>query len=131
MSAIAQALAKVGLIEKTQADNMTKEKECFHDQYKKLSSSIRNIFKEKRRLEKLQNIIKEKNFHTDTFFNEIKELYGIPKINLSAEPNKELLLTKLQASLNDLEQKAAPMLQASRKLENDWGFSREASRHQK
>jgi len=126
MSALAQALAKAGAIPQEKADNVNKEKEFFKEKYETLSLSIRQILSEKRRLLKLQEAIKNQATSTtdEYVFNDMRELFGMPPMNLSATPNQVLILNKISKSLEDLEKLVAPMIKASRKLEKEWGFER-------
>ena len=126
MSAIAQALAKAGIVEEEKANNIEKEREFFKEKYSTISLSIRQILSEKRRLLKLQEIVKNSTTSEpdDYVFNNIRELFGMPPMNLTSAPNQMLILDRIKKSLDDLEHLLIPMLKASRKLEKEWGFKR-------
>lgn len=126
MSALAQALAKVGAIPQEKADNINKEREFFQEKYQTLSTSIRQILSEKKRLLRLQEIVKNSAAVNpeDCVFNDIRELFGMPPMNLTAAANQLLILNRIKNSLCDLEGLVIPMMKASRKLEKEWGFKR-------
>lgn len=126
MSVMAQALVKAGLIEKERTQNLQEEKEFFLTQYKNLSKSIGKIIQTKRNLIRLQKevIAVKKDTYQENILNEIHELIGTPKLNLNAEPNRVLILDKIKENLDALEKLVFPMIKASRKIEDDWGFTR-------
>jgi hypothetical protein len=128
MSALAQALAKAGLADKEKAENIDKERDFFQEKYISISNSIREGIAHKRRLLKLREDIKDAKdvVEPDAYvFDCIRELFGMPPMNVAAPSNKTMILNRIQKAIDDIEKVIVPMIKASRKLEKEWGFKRD------
>lgn len=128
MSALAQALAKVGLADKEKAANIDKERAFYLEKYQGLSDSIREGIYHKRRLMKLQDQIKAakaKPAVDDSIINDIRDLFGMPPMNVAAKSNQLMILERVQKAVDEIEKVIVPMIKASRKLEKEWGFKRD------
>jgi len=126
MSAMAQALAKVGLADKKRAENIDKEREGFRETYFQLSSSIGDLFNRKKAFRALSDDVKAPGVkqHPEVLKFAVKNFFGMEINNFHAKANQLLVLDKIKEEMDLLEKLLNPMIKASRKLEKDWGFKR-------
>lgn len=129
MSAMAQALAKVGLADKEKAANIDKEREEFRDTYVQISRSIGELFRRKRALKDLADAVKGNTKRPAADLTlDVKRFFGMVISNFTSKTNQFLILDKIKEELDLVEKMVSPMLKASRKLEKEWGFERPGKR---
>lgn len=134
MSALAQALAKVGMVDQAKADSVGKDRENALEDYYKLDEAIKSGFHFKRQLLDMIDFGKNvapkmtENQPIPSMVEEMREFFGLPKMNLIAKQNRALLMNKLQGELAELNKKQSALMKKSRKLEKEWGFERPKKR---
>ncbi len=129
MSAMAQALAKAGLVDKEKAMNIEKERADLREEYHNINKSIRELLRRKRALRELKEDVAAPGVkqHPAVLTTAVKHFFGMTIQNFNAKSNQLLVMDKIQEELDALEKLVYPMIKATKKLEKDWGFERAKS----
>jgi len=132
MSALGQALAKAGIVEKEKAANIDKERDEALKKHKQASDQIWLMTRERRYLNKMRGgiakMVRNKDFnsiHNATLYNDICRFIGIPAINLEAKANRNFALNLIQEQLTMVDKVVRPLISSNKKLEREWGFKRD------
>lgn len=124
--AIAQALARAGLVDKEKADKIQSQKTVLQEKYHTISEDIRFYLRDKRQVERLKEAVKGgggmsmEDVHKNAY-----RLFKMPAMNYAAKVNQLMLLDATQKKLEELEGKLRPLIKESRRLEKEWGFTRD------
>jgi len=132
MGALAQAMAKAGVVEAEKANSIDNLRKIQTLRYQALSGEIRSMMKEKRPLkELLRALIGDGSMTTERLKKCAWDFFKMPAdINFAIEVNRQMLTGMVQDKLDSIEKDLRPRLKESKKLEADWGFTRDGS-HQR
>ena len=123
IAAMADALVRAGLVDKSKVLEAQKEQQEARDTYSELSTSISKIIRDKKQIRDLQALARRAG-KSDDFFTRVKAFVEITPLNLASPSNQKMVQEMLQAKINELEVKLKPYMQKSRKLEAKFGFER-------
>ena len=123
MAALADAMVRVGLVDKEKVAAAQKEEQDAYQEYSKLSVSISKLIRDKRQIRDLQALAKRAGTAED-FFARIQAFVEITILNLENPTNQKMVQSILQEKLDTLETQIKPLMQKSHKLENKYGFVR-------
>lgn len=131
MSALAQALAKAGIVDKEKAANINTEREEALKKYKHLSSQILLKIAEKRKILAMRDSViklgKQKSVDSIKDAQTIQNILfflGLKFLNFAAAANQRFVLSTFQTQLTEIENTMKPMIICCKKLEKEWGFKR-------
>lgn len=132
MGALAQAMAKAGVVESEKAADIENLRKIHTMRYSALSTEIRSLIREKRPLEELLSALKGGGSMPRS---EIKRrawgFFKMPEeINYAVQANRQLLMDKVQGKLDSLEKDLRSKIKEGHRLETEWGFKRDGS-HQR
>ena len=136
MSALAQALAKAGVIEKEQAANVDAKRDEAMKKHRHLSGQISLKVAERRKILALRDSLGKlmgKGAVADSanrtrVENNILAFLGLKTLNFSSAANQRFVLDSLQKKLVEIDKAIKPMIVSCKSVEKEWGIKKNSNK---